>query len=313
MRLLIGTRGSALARRQASWVGSLLQERFEGTHVEYETIKTKGDKLLDVPLAKVGGKGLFVKEIEEALLAGQVDLAVHSVKDIPASLPDGLTITAIPEREDPRDVLISKDGETFQRLRKGARVGTSSLRRRALLLKIREDIHVVPMRGNLDTRIRKMEQGVVDAVVLAAAGIRRMGLESRITEILSPREFIPAIGQGALGIETRMDDEKVNALVRALDHPETRLCVRAERAFLKSLHGGCQVPIGGLAKIHGNRMTLHGMVADLDGKPMFLEEIQGDPMDAQQLGKELAVRIMRQGAREILETLYGRQFGVEDV
>lgn len=311
-KLRIGTRASPLALWQANWVGERLKQRFEGTQIEYVKIKTKGDRILDTPLAKVGGKGLFVKEIEEALFDDQIDLAVHSVKDIPATLPQGLTIAAIPEREDPSDALISKDGKTLQSLRDGARVGTSSLRRRALLLKCRKDIHVVPLRGNLDTRIRKIEAEGLDAVVLAAAGLCRMGLESRISQVLSFEEFIPAIGQGALGVETRAYDEVIKGMLRTLDHEETRLCVNAERAFLKKLQGGCQVPIGGLARVRGGKMVLLGMVAGSEGVPMIRDHIAGDPLDSEQLGAKLAERILSQGARDILESLYGLEDRVED-
>jgi hydroxymethylbilane synthase len=311
--LRIGTRGSALARWQATWVGNRLQKRFQGTQVEYVLIKTKGDKMLDVPLAQIGGKALFVKEIEDALLANTIDIAVHSVKDIPTNLPESLWIRAIARREDPRDVLISKDGKTLQELKKGARVGTSSLRRRALLLRYRKDIEIVPLRGNLDTRLGKLTADGLDAVLVAAAGMRRMGLDSQITEYLPCDEFIPAIGQGALGIETRVDDQAVNEVVSSLDHLDTRHCVQAERAFLRRLQGGCQVPIGCYARITGEKMILHAMVAAVDGEPMFRGQIEGDPVHDEELGIELAEGILRQGARKILKALYGLSECSEDL
>lgn len=309
-KLRIGTRGSALALRQASWVAVKLQEHFQGLEVELVTIKTQGDKVLDVALAKVGGKGLFVKELEEALLTSGIDLAVHSMKDMPTALPSGLQITAITEREDPRDVLVSKDGRTLEWLRKGAVIGTSSLRRRAQLLYYRPDLQVIPLRGNLDTRIRKLDTEGLDAVVLAAAGIRRMGLEAKITQVFSPDDFVPAIGQGALGIETRADDEEINQLVGALDHTETRLCVQAEQAFLAKLEGGCQVPIGAHASIRRREFNLHGMVAHLDGRPMYREEIRGDLLSTEGLGEELAERILNRGASAILRALYAVSEGL---
>jgi hydroxymethylbilane synthase len=301
----IGTRGSPLARWQASWVGEQLRARFPTLRVEYELVQTQGDRVLGVPLSLVGGKGLFVKEIEDALIAGRVDLAVHSVKDIPADLPAGLGLTAIPEREDPRDVLISSSARALVDLPPGARVGTSSLRRRAQLLYRREDLQIMSLRGNVDTRIRKLEAGQVDAVVLAAAGVRRMGLMEKVVQIFSPEEFVPAIGQGALGIETREDDPVTLGLVGFLDHGPTRLCVDAERAFLRELNGGCQVPIGALATIEGESVRIRGMVADVNGHPMLRDELSGSLDDVSRLGKELARRLLEQGAREILESLYG--------
>jgi hydroxymethylbilane synthase len=302
--LRIGTRGSALALWQASWVGERLQERFEDLHVEYVTIKTQGDKILDVPLGQVGGKALFVKELEEALLANRVGLAVHSLKDIPTELPSGLQLMAIPKRDDPRDVLISRDGNPLERLRKAASIGTSSLRRRSQILYYRPDLMVPPVRGNLDTRLKKLHREELDAIVLAAAGIRRMGLQAEITEIFSPEDFVPAVGQGALGIEVRADDEETSRLVRVLDHLETRRCVQAERAFLSRLQGGCQVPIGAYAKMRGKELHLKGMVAALNGRPRYIDEIQGDPGAYESLGRELAERMLNHGAREVLDGVY---------
>ena len=304
----IGTRGSALARWQASWVGERLRSRFSGLQIQYVIVQTQGDRILDVPLAQVGGKGLFVKEIEDALLEGRVDVAVHSMKDLPVELPEGLQLAAIPEREDPRDVLISSGGLPFTGLRQGARVGTSSLRRRAQLLYHRADLKVVGLRGNVDTRIRKLESGGLDAVVLAAAGVARMGFGQMVTEVMAPEDFVPAIGQGALGIEIRGDDEELNRMIGELDHGFTRTCVEAERAFLRKLHGGCQVPIGALATIEGGMVHLRGMVADVDGSPMFRGEIRGPLPDSARRGVELAERLLQQGAGRVLEALYGKMY-----
>jgi hydroxymethylbilane synthase len=274
--------------------------------VDYVLIKTRGDKILDVPLARIGGKGLFVKEIEDALLDRRVDIAVHSVKDIPGELPDGLQLTALPPREDPRDILISREGTPLEALRKGARVGTSSVRRKAQLLRLRPDLTIVPVRGNLDTRIRKIEIEGLDGVVLAAAGVRRMGLASRITEFFPVDEFLPALGQGVLGIETREGDEEVNEMVRLLEDPLTRICVEAERAFLRRMEGGCQVPIGGIGRVEGPRLRLKGMVAGLEGAPMFSDELAGPTDRAEEIGVQLADRLLDGGAREILHALYGQ-------
>ena len=251
----IGTRASKLALWQANWVQSALNEKFPGQKVELVTIKTKGDKILDVPLAKVGGKGLFVKEIEQALLEGRIDLAVHSMKDMPAEIPQGLCIGAVPQREDPADVLVSKDGLVFSALKSGAVIGTSSLRRAAQLRHVRPDIVIMPLRGNLDTRLKKLQSENLDAIVLAAAGIKRLNLEQRITEYLPADIMLPAVGQGALCIERRQDDRRIEPLLATLDHPSTRAVVMGERTFLNRLGGSCQVPIAGHGEIHGNTLT----------------------------------------------------------
>ena len=263
--LRIGTRGSALALWQAEWVKSQLLSGERELVVELVIIKTTGDKILDVPLAKVGGKGLFVKEIEEALLQGRADLAVHSVKDMPAELPEGLHLAAMPRREDPRDALISKNGAGLDKLPHRARVGTSSLRRAAQLLHLRPDLRIETLRGNVDTRLRKLESEGLDAIVLAAAGLKRMELSQVISEYLEPERILPAVGQGALGIETRIADLSTNEIVASLIHQQTVTTVRAERAFLKRLEGGCQVPIGAYATMEGETLILTGMVADLKG------------------------------------------------
>jgi hydroxymethylbilane synthase len=305
MQLRIGTRGSALALWQAEWVRSQLTAAHPGLTVELVTIKTQGDKILDVPLAKVGGKGLFVKEIEEALLEGRVDLAVHSMKDMPAELLAGLHVAAMPLREDPRDVLVTREGSGFADLPPGARVGTSSLRRAAQLLHLRADLKIETLRGNLDTRLRKLETQGFHAVVLAAAGIKRMGLSHLITQYLEPELMLPAVGQGALGIETRTEDPTTNELVAGLAHLPTMEAVRAERAFLRRLQGGCQVPIGGYATLEGERLALTGMVADLQGRRVIRRVLQGETRQAEEIGESLAEMVLSAGGAEILAAICG--------
>lgn len=302
-KLRIGTRGSKLALWQANWVKSEL-ERTHGLAVEIEKIKTTGDKITDVPLAQVGGKGLFVKEIEEALLDGRVDLAVHSMKDVPTEFPDGLALRCITEREDPRDAALTHNGENIFELPVGAKVGTSSLRRRAQLLSRRPDLKVLDLRGNLDTRMRKLEEGEFDAVILAGAGLRRLGWADRITHYIEPTDMLPAIGQGALGIETRTDDDKTNKLVDFFNHHETWVAVRAERALLKRLEGGCQVPIAAFATVSSGVVSMTGLVASVDGKTIITDTIEGPEERAEALGVELAERLLKDGAFDILKELY---------
>ena len=302
-KLRIGTRGSKLALWQANWVKSEL-EKTHGLVVEIEKIKTTGDKITDVPLAQVGGKGLFVKEIEEALLDGRVDLAVHSMKDVPTEFPQGLALRCITEREDPRDAALTHKGENIFELPQGSKVGTSSLRRRAQLLFRRPDLEVLDLRGNLDTRIRKLEEGRFDAVILAGAGMRRLGWAERITHYIEPEQMLPAIGQGALGIETRSDDDKTNKLVRFFNHHETWVAVRSERALLKRLEGGCQVPIAAFATVSGGSVSMTGLVASVDGKTIIKDTIQGPEADCEALGVELAERLLKDGAFDILKELY---------
>lgn len=302
----IGTRGSPLAVWQAEWVRSRLHALYPQYETELVKIKTTGDKILDVPLAQVGGKGLFVKEIETALLEGRVDLAVHSMKDMPAEIPQGLCIGAMPERENPLDVLISRNGHSIKDLPKGARLGSSSLRRGAQVRHVRPDITVHPLRGNLDTRIRKLETEGLDAIIVAAAGVKRLGLKAYITEYLPEAIMLPAIGQGALAIETRDDDDSTLRLIAPLDHRETRLAVESERAFLARLEGGCQVPIAGRAKIVGDELELTGLVAEVDGSVILRETIRGRVDQSEKLGVELANRLLKKGGREILENVLGR-------
>ncbi len=301
--ITIGTRGSRLALWQANWVKDAINRHHAGLTIELTIIKTKGDKILDVPLAKVGGKGLFVKEIEEALLDGGIDLAVHSMKDMPADIPDGLCIGAIPKREEPRDVLITRNELPLDRLKKGARVGTSSLRRSAQLLRVRPDITIVPLRGNLNTRLRKLESESLDAIVLAAAGIYRLGLAERITQVLDESLMLPAVGQGALCIEIREADPRIAPVIAALEDLPTRRVVMGERSFLKRLEGGCQVPIAGHGRIDENGYTLTGLVCDVTGAPIIKQSQTGPESRSERIGLELAETLLSMGAAEILERL----------
>jgi hydroxymethylbilane synthase len=301
--ITIGTRGSQLALWQANWVRQAIEGHYPDLTVELAIIKTRGDKILDVPLAKVGGKGLFVKEIEEALLDGRIDLAVHSMKDMPADIPAGLCIGAIPEREEPRDVLITRSGLPLDRLRQGARVGTSSLRRSAQLLHVRPDLIIVPLRGNLDTRLKKLESESLDAIVLAAAGVRRLGLADRITQVLDESVMLPAVGQGALCIEIRENDPRIAPVVASLDDLPTRQVVMGERAFLNRLEGGCQVPIAGHGHIDENGYTLTGLVCDVDGSHQIKQSRTGPDARSEEIGLELADALLAEGAGKILERL----------
>ena len=302
-RITIGTRGSKLALWQAHWVKDALTSQDDGLQVDITIIKTKGDKILDVPLAKVGGKGLFVKEIEDALLAKKIDLAVHSMKDMPAELPDGLCIGAIPEREAPHDVLISRQEKSLADLEKGATVGTSSLRRAAQLLNKKPELTIVPLRGNLDTRLRKLDAGEMDAIVLAAAGVKRLGLAHRISEDLGAEVMLPAAGQGALCIEIRENDAHITSVVGVLDHGETRRTVLGERAFLHRMGGSCQVPIAAHGKMIDGQYRLAGLVAEIDGSHIIRETLTGPADDAERIGNELADRLIGLGADRILEGL----------
>lgn len=304
MILKIGTRGSKLALAQSHWV----KEKIEGEHshirVELVRIKTTGDKILDSPLSEIGGKGLFVKEIQDALLEKRIHVAVHSMKDVPAELPEPLTISIFPEREDPHDALISKGDQTLDRLPRGSKVGTSSLRRKVQLLYLRPDLELVPLRGNVDTRLRKLESGELQAIILATAGLKRLGLASRITQRISSRQLMPAIGQGALGLEVRRDNTTTIDLIRFLNHGPTEMTVRAERAFLRELEGGCQVPIAAIGSLNDEKLHLRGMVANLDGTEVLKDEITGEKDKAEELGITLAKRLLDAGGREILRGIY---------
>jgi len=308
-KIIIATRGSKLALWQAEWIKSQIKNIYPDMEVELNKIKTTGDKILDVPLAQVGGKGLFVKEIEEAMLRGEADLAVHSMKDVPTDLPEGLHLSAICKREDARDAFItavSKKIKSIDDLPQGARVGTSSLRRMCQLLNNRPDIKITQLRGNVDTRIRKLDEGEFDAIILATAGVKRLGYEERITEKIPTAISLPAIGQGAVGIECRTDDEFINDLLGRLNHEETWTCVSAERAFLKKLEGGCQVPIAAYAQLKDGQLIIEGLVGSLDGKTLIRSFMQGKPEDAELLGTDLAGKLLAQGAGGILAEVYGK-------
>ncbi|MCX6631110.1 MAG: hydroxymethylbilane synthase [Candidatus Solibacter sp.] len=293
--LVIASRGSQLALWQARWVASQLSAASHECRIEI--IKTTGDKITDVPLSKVGTKGLFTKEIEEALLDGRAHLAVHSLKDLPTELPEGLVLAAVPEREDPRDAVV---GRKLIDLPLGAKVGTSSLRRAAQLRQLRPDLQVESVRGNLDTRLRKLDEGQYDAILLAAAGLKRLGWGDRIAEILAPEQMCPAVGQGALAIETRAGFEGV----ALLDHPDSHIAVLAERGVLGALGGGCQVPIGAYATVAQGRVHILAIVAAPDGTQVIRAEADGAATEASQIGARLAAVLLDRGARKILEAVY---------
>ena len=303
-QIKIGTRGSLLATTQSTWVRKQIEAEHPGITVELVKIVTKGDKILDVPLAKVGGKGLFVKEIEEALLRKDVDLAVHSMKDVPSELPDELHLGIIPPRENPHDAFISTMFAKLADLPEGATVGTSSLRRRAQLAALRPDLKIVDLRGNLDTRLRKLDEGKFQAIILAAAGLNRLGMSSRATGYFTAKEMLPAVGQGALGIELRKDDDELLAGLSFLNDANTTIAVAAERAFLHRLEGGCQVPIGAFAEVDGGQVELTGLVASVDGKEVLKDSISGPNAEAQQIGAQLANKLLDMGGREILAEVY---------
>ena len=305
-QLRIGTRASQLALWQANWVKSELEKKYPGMEVTLTKIKTIGDKILDVPLAQVGGKGLFVKEIEEAMLRGEIDIAVHSMKDVPTDFPEGLGLCCITEREDPRDAVISRNVK-FIDLPQGARIGTSALRRQAQLLKVRPDLEMVIIRGNVETRIRKLEEDKLDAVILAAAGLKRLGFTEKVAEYLDVEFSIPAIGQGALGIECRLADPVITETIAFFNHPATAYAVRAERALLKRCEGGCQVPIAAHGTVSGNDLHLVGFIASVDGSRSVRGEIDGPADQCEQLGRELADRLLLQGGKVILEEVYQRE------
>ena len=307
--LKIGTRGSRLALAQSEWVKGRLVSRYPDIRVELVKITTTGDRILDSPLSRIGGKGLFVKEIEDALLEERIDLAVHSMKDVPAELPPELFLSVFPVREDPRDSLIAGGCRALRDLPRGARVGTSSLRRAAQILSLRPDVRIVPLRGNVETRLRKRDEGVCDAVVLASAGLRRLSLNRPSDCLLGPDEMLSAVGQGALGLEVRRSDQAVMECLAFLNHPETETAVRAERAFLERLEGGCQVPIAGWARVEEYGLTMDGLVAELDGSRLIRDRVAGLPEQAETLGRELAERLLAAGADQILGRIYGEAGG----
>jgi len=299
--IVVGTRGSSLALAQADWVIARLRMRYPEVRFRRKEIRTTGDNILEVALAKIGDKGLFTKELEKALLDGEIDLAVHSMKDLPTRLPDGLAIGAISVREAPGDVFISRDGRPLEELPPGSVVGTSSLRRTAQLLAYRPDLEVVPVRGNVLTRLQKLDDGVVDALVLAWAGVYRLNLAARVTHRIPVSICLPAVGQGALGVEVRRDDREIIEMLRDIDHAPTRAAVLAERTLLRRLEGGCQVPIGALGRVQEGWLSLEAVVASLDGRRLVRAAERG-PADApEQLGAKLADRLLALGAGEILD------------
>jgi hydroxymethylbilane synthase len=301
MTVRIATRRSALAMWQARHVSGLLTAREPGLEVQLLELMTRGDRILDVPLAEVGGKGLFVKEIEDALLRGEAQIAVHSMKDLPAVEPPGLVIAAVPLREDPRDALVSH-GKKLSELPRGARVGTASLRRSAQLQAMRPDLQIETIRGNVATRLRKIDEGF-DAVVLAHAGLRRLGLADKVTQVFTTEEMLPAVAQGALAIEARQDDAETLRRLSPLEDRTTRIQIEAERGFLRRLQGGCQVPIAGHAEVKGEQVRLRGLVANLDGTVIIRGERSGLAVDAARIGEELANELLARGAGEILSTI----------
>jgi hydroxymethylbilane synthase len=298
--IVIGSRGSALALWQAHAVEGMLQERFPGLAVRIEIIHTTGDKILDTSLSRIGDKGLFTKELELALLDRRIDLAVHSLKDMATAVPEGLALSAITRRHRPEDALVAPAGTTIATLPEGGTVGSGSLRRRAQLLRLRPDLNVVDVRGNVQTRLEKYRTNGWDGMILAVAGLERLGLGDAIAQVIPPTTMLPAVGQGALGVETRDGDHEIVDLVGALDHAETHAATLAERALLRALQGGCQVPIGAYAVTDGERLEMDGMIASLDGTRLVRDRIEGNAADAERLGTELAARLAASGGEEIL-------------
>ena len=301
--LRLGTRGSALALAQSRQMAARIREKNPGLEIEEVIIRTRGDEILDAALHEVGGKGLFVKEIEDQLLNGDIDVAVHSLKDLPGDLPDGLRLGAVPEREEPWDVLVSRGGESIRGLPSGSRVGTSSLRRQAQLRRYRSDLEIVDLRGNVDTRLRKVVEGEVAGAILAAAGLNRLGHGGRATESLAPEIMLPAVGQGALGIETREGDAATAELLAPLDHEPTRQAVTAERVVMAVMEGGCQVPLAAFAEFRGGGLRVRGLVASLDGKRLVEAEEEAAPDEAAAAGEKVARRLLESGGEEILREI----------
>ncbi|MCW8839559.1 MAG: hydroxymethylbilane synthase [Gammaproteobacteria bacterium] len=303
----IATRESLLALWQAEYVATALKNAYPGLEVELVKMKSKGDKILDTPLAKIGGKGLFVKELEDGMLNGDADIAVHSMKDVPMELPEGLHLPVICPREDPRDAYVSNNFKSLDELPQGAVVGTSSLRRQSQLLAMRPDLQIKFLRGNVQTRLRKLDDGEYDAIILAGAGLKRLKLEERITEMLEVTTMLPACGQGAVGIECREDDDELNLMLAALNDAKTSARVRTERAMNRRLEGGCQVPIAGYAELDHGVIVMHAMVASPDGKEVIRGNISGYPEAAEELGIALAEDLLSRGADAILAELYDGQ------
>ena len=302
-QIVIGTRGSKLALWQADYIERRLREQYPELSVTQKRVTTKGDRILDVPLAKIGGKGLFTKELEEEMLSGAIDLAVHSLKDMPAKVPDGLVIAAVTKRLDPGDALVSNRFSSFEELPQGAKVGTSSLRRRAQLLCARPDLEMLDLRGNVNTRLRKLDEGEYDAIVLAVAGLKRLGFADRIRQVLPRDMVLPAVGQGALAIETRADDRETRDMLAFLRDDDTICCTEAERSFLARVEGGCQVPVGVYATAEGDGLNVEAVIASLDGQRFYRGNVKGTRKDAARLGENLAEKLLGEGGAEILKEL----------
>ena len=304
-KITIGTRSSKLALWQADYVADCLRKQYPDLVVEKKLMTTKGDKILDAPLAKIGGKGLFTKELEQAMLDGEIDLAVHSLKDMPTEVPEGLILAAITERYDPGDAFVSNTYQSFAELSQGAKVGTSSLRRKAQLLHVRPDLQIESLRGNVNTRLQKLDEGQFDAAILAVAGLKRLGFAGRITEVLPQSVILPAVGQGALAIETREDDKEVRELIAFLNDEATAHCAQAERAFLARVEGGCQVP-GGVYAVPleaGKGLHIEAVIASLDGQRLYRDTIEGPVSDAENLGTKLADQLLQAGGLAIMHEL----------
>ena len=304
-KITIGTRSSKLALWQANHIKEQLQKLFPDLEITLKEIKTKGDRMLGISLSKIEGKGFFTKEIEDALLNSEIDLAVHSLKDLPTKLPDGLKIGAVLKKEKPHDILISKNKIKFKDLSENSKIGTSSLRRTAQLKAVRNDLEYLDLRGNLDTRIRKLEEGQYDAIVLAYAGVKRLGFEDKITEHFNPEDILPAVGQGALAVEVRDDNNEIEKIISGLNHNETFLASVTERTFLEILQGGCQVPIGAYSEIKENQITLYGMIASLDGKKIVKNKNTGKLKisECKLIGENLAKTLLQIGGKEILKEI----------
>lgn len=301
-RLVLGARGSALSLWQVEWVAAALR-RSRGLSVEIKVIKTTGDQSTQAPVARLGRKGVFIKELEDALLEGSIDLAVHSMKDVTTQLPDGLTIAAVCERADPRDCLLARDARRLPKLPPGARLGTSSVRRQAQLRRFRNDLELLDLRGNVDTRVRKLEQGQYDAIVLAKAGLERLGWAAKITEVLPTKIMLPAVGQGAMGIEVRAADHELRGWLEGLNHPPSERAVAAERSLLRELEGGCQLPVAALGEVQQGRLRLEAAVLSPDGAECVRDQVEAAPEDAERAGVELGRKLLRAGADRILKTV----------
>ena len=303
MNIKIGTRGSRLALTQTNFVADKIKKIMPEANIEICIIKTSGDIMEDISLLKMGGKGVFVKEIEDALLSGAIDLAVHSMKDVPTEVPAGLEFVAILQREDVRDILASKDNRKIEQMPRGARIGTGSLRRASQLLAVLPDVVIIPLRGNLDTRLKKIETEKLAGVIVAAAGMKRMGLADRITQFLPVEIMLPAVGQGALGLELRTGDDELKKNLAKINHAPTYTEITAERSFLRHLGGGCRLPIAALGKLEGDKLSLEGLVADPQGSSIIRDKVQGADFEAEELGKRLAKIILEKGGKKLLDLM----------